>query len=108
LGLSVGLSAGASLLGRTYLPGEEQEGKNDVAVLGFDTWKNYFGGDQNIVNRTVKLNDRIFTIIGVMPDGFRFPLSKRKAIYTPIHLDYPWMSFDDYRQCSLAAVVFNS
>jgi putative ABC transport system permease protein len=97
LGLSVGLSAGASLLGRTYLPGEEQEGKNDVAVLGFDTWKNYFGGDQNIVNRTVKLNDRIFTIIGVMPDGFRFPLSKRKAIYTPIHLDYPWMSFDDYR-----------
>jgi predicted permease len=85
------------LLGRTYLPGEEQEGKSDVAVLGYDTWMNYFGGDQNVVNHTVKLNDRIFTIIGVMPDEFRFPLSKRNAIYTPIHLDYPWMSFNGYR-----------
>jgi hypothetical protein len=39
----------------------------------------------------------MFTIIGVIPSGFRFPLSKRNAIYTPIHLDHPWMSFDGYR-----------
>lgn len=79
------------LLGRTYLPGEEQEGKNDVAVLGYDTWQNYFSGDRNIINRTVKLNGRAFTIIGVMPAGFRFPLNKQNVIYTPLHLNEPWM-----------------
>ena len=34
------------LLGRTFLPGEEQQGKNDVVVLSYDAWKKYFGGDR--------------------------------------------------------------
>jgi putative ABC transport system permease protein len=80
------------LLGRTYLPGEEQEGKNDIAVLSYDLWQRYFAGDRNIVNRAVKLDGRTFTVIGVMPAGFRFPLNKRDAIYTPMHLDKPWMN----------------
>jgi len=79
------------LLGRTYLPGEELDGKNDIVVLGYDTWQRYFGGDKNILNRAVKLNGRTFTIIGVMPAGFRFPLNMRNAIYTPLHLDESWM-----------------
>lgn len=80
------------LLGRTYLPGEEQEGKNDIAVLGYDTWQNYFGGDRNVLNRTVNLNGREFIIIGVMPAGFRFPLNMQNVIYTPLHLSEPWMN----------------
>jgi len=80
------------LLGRTFLPGEEQEGKNDIVVLGYDTWQTYFGGDREILNRAVKLDGRTFTVIGVMPAGFRFPLSIRNAIYTPMHLDKQWMN----------------
>jgi putative ABC transport system permease protein len=78
------------LLGRTYLPGEEQEGKNLVAVLGYDTWQTYFGGERNILNHAVKLDGREFTIIGVMPAGFRYPLHMRDVVYTPLHLE-PWM-----------------
>ncbi len=80
------------LLGRTFLPGEEQEGRNDIAVLGYDAWQSYFGGDPGILNKAVKLDGRAFTVIGVMPAGFRFPLNMRNAIYTPMHLDKSWMN----------------
>jgi predicted permease len=80
------------VLGRTFLPGEEQDGKNDVVVLSYDAWQNYFAGDRGILNRAVKLDGRAFTVIGVMPAGFRFPVNKRNALYTPMHLDKPWMN----------------
>jgi putative ABC transport system permease protein len=80
------------MLGRTFLPGEEQDGKNDVVVLSYDAWQNYFAGDRGILNRAVKLDGRAFTVIGVMPAGFRFPVNKRNALYTPMHLDKPWMN----------------
>jgi len=79
------------LLGRTYLPGEQDEGKNDVAVLSFDAWERYFGSDKGILGRAIKLNGRSYTVIGVMPAGFRFPLNAKDAIYTPLHLDQQWM-----------------
>jgi len=79
------------LIGRTFLPGEERPGQNDVVVLSFDAWQRYFAGDRNIVGRTVKLDGRGFTVIGVMPPGFSFPLNSRDAVYTPLHRDRPWM-----------------
>ena len=80
------------LLGRTYLPGEEEDGKNDVAVLSYDLWQRYFDGDRNILNRTIKLGSRAYTVIGIMPAGFRFPLGDRNVVYTPLRLDQPWMN----------------
>jgi predicted permease len=80
------------MIGRTYLPGEGQEGKNEIAVLGYDLWQKYFNGNRNVLNSTVKLDGRAYTIIGVMPAGFRFPLNMRNAIYIPLRLDHPWMN----------------
>ena len=80
------------LLGRTFLPGEEETGKNDIVVLSYEAWQTYFAGDRGILNRAVKLDGHTFTVIGVMPAGFRFPLHMRDAIYTPMHLDKPWMN----------------
>jgi predicted permease len=79
------------LMGRTFLPGEQEEGKNDIVVLGFDAWEKYFNGDKNIVGRAIDMDGRAYTVIGVMPAGFRFPLYMRDAIYTPMHLDRDWM-----------------
>ncbi len=79
------------LLGRTFLPGEEKDGKNDIAVLSYGIWQNYFSGNRNILNSAVKLDGRTYTIVGVMPARFRFPLNMRNAIYMPMHLDKPWM-----------------
>jgi len=79
------------LLGRTYLPGEDQEGKNDIAVLSYEAWQSYFGGDRGILNKSVKMDGKSFTVIGVMPAGFRFPLSVHNAVYLPMHIDQSWM-----------------
>ena len=54
--------------------------------------RRYFGGDRDILNQAVKLDGHTYTVIGVMPAGFRFPLSMRDAIYTPMHLDQWWMN----------------
>ncbi len=79
------------LLGRTFLPGEEQDGKNQLVVLSYDAWQSYFGGDRKVLNQAVKLDGIGYTVIGVMPAGFRYPLSMRNAIYTPRLIDRPWM-----------------
>src|SRR5579863_2946977 len=79
------------LMGRTYLPGEEEDGKNQVVVLSYEVWQSYFGGDRNILNQAVKLDGQAYTIIGVMPAGFRYPLGTRNLIYTPRLIDRSWM-----------------
>jgi putative ABC transport system permease protein len=78
------------ILGRTYLPGEDQTGKDDVAVLSYEVWQTQFGGQAAAVGRVVQLDGMPYTVIGVMPSGFRFPLSARNAIYTPLHADPRW------------------
>jgi putative ABC transport system permease protein len=78
------------VLGRTFLPGEEVEGKNTVVVLSYEVWQKHFNGDAGIAGRPVRLNDKTYTVIGVMPAGFRFPLNVRDAVYTPLSIDKPW------------------
>jgi putative ABC transport system permease protein len=79
------------ILGRTFMPGEEEEGKNDLVVLSNEVWQQHFNGDRGILNKAVRLNGKPYLVIGVMPAGFRFPLNMRDAVYTPIHIDQPWM-----------------
>ena len=78
------------VLGRTYLPGEDQPGRDDVAVLSYEVWKTYFAGEPDVVGRTVRLGGIPYTVIGVMPREFRFPLSAQDAIYTPLHPMAAW------------------
>jgi len=59
-------------LGRLFLPGEDQLGKHQVAVISHVTWVTQFGSDPNIVNRTVLLDNVPYTIVGVLPEGGAF------------------------------------
>jgi hypothetical protein len=60
------------LLGRDFLPEEDRPG-TDVALLSWGLWQSRYGGDRSIVGRTVTLDRRPYTVIGVMPAGFEFP-----------------------------------
>ena len=78
------------LLGRTFLPAEDQPGKNDVVVLSYDVWRQTFNSDPEVVNKVVRLDGRPYVIIGVMPAGFRFPFRKTNLIYIPMHVRPHW------------------
>jgi hypothetical protein len=78
------------LLGRTYLPGEDQPGKDAVTVLSYEVWQNNFGGQPGAIGKVVRLDGTPYTVIGVMPRGFRFPLAAVNAIYAPLHANATW------------------
>lgn len=59
-------------MGRTFAPGEDQAGKNRVLVLSHGFWQRRFGGDPNILSRTLTLNGENYNVVGVMPEGFQF------------------------------------
>ena len=59
-------------LGRGFLPDEDQTpGAKLVAVLGYGEWQKRYGADPAIVGRTISLNGNAFTVVGVMPQGFK-------------------------------------
>lgn len=80
----------APILGRTFAPGEDQPGRDDVAVLSYEVWRDNFDARKSVIGRAVDLDGHPYTIIGVMPAGFRFPLGSLHAIYTPLHAPEIW------------------
>jgi len=58
------------LLGRIILPGDTQPGHDLVAVLSYGLWMDEFGGDSRIVERSITVDQKPYTVIGVMPRGF--------------------------------------
>ena len=61
------------VLGRFFTGDEDKPGAAPVAVLTYATWRQRFGGDPAVLGRTMTLNARTFTVIGVLPRGFAFP-----------------------------------
>jgi putative ABC transport system permease protein len=64
-------------LGRAFVPDEDAAGGGPggrPAILSWEGWQQHFGGDTNVVGRAVDLNNSRFTIVGVMPAGFSFPI----------------------------------
>lgn len=58
--------------GRTFRPEENRPpGEARVVMLGHDLWKRRFGGDPKAVGQTVRLNEEPYTVVGVLPSGFR-------------------------------------
>jgi predicted permease len=70
------------LLGRTFRLEETWEGSDDVVVLSHDIWVDRFGSDPEIVGKTLQLENEAPEIIGVMPEGFRFPSDQTQAWHT--------------------------
>src|SRR5438128_2605315 len=70
------------LLGRSFSGEEDQPGRDAVAILTYSLWQRRFGGDSNIVNKTIETNGVVRTVIGVMPQEFNYP--KGAEIYAPL------------------------
>lgn len=74
--------------GRVITPDDDKAGGPYVAVLSHALWLRQFGGDQQIVGKTIPLSGNSYTIIGVMPAGFASPRDNTEA-WTPVHVSNP-------------------
>ncbi len=62
------------ILGRALAPSDDVPGADPVVVLSYRLWQDYYGGQEDIVGQTSRVNGLPFTIIGVMPEGFIYPV----------------------------------
>ena len=93
------------LLGRTFTAEEDRPGA-DVAVVSWGLWQTQYGGDRSIVGRTIVLERRPHTVIGVMPAGFEFPgrrLITGGPFSEPADVWVPIAFTDGQRQASRSA-----
>ncbi len=76
------------VLGRTFSAAEDRAGGNRVAVISHSLWQTRYGGNSGILGKTILLDGKDYTIIGVLPAGFRFSTTTEE-VWTPLALpDY--------------------
>src|SRR5260370_25866197 len=73
-------------LGREFVAEENRKGADHVVVLSYGLWQAEFGGAADAIGKTFELDSEPYTIIGVMPAEFRFPLPGSDA-YVPVGFD---------------------
>src|SRR4051794_2298458 len=72
--------------GRNFTETEDQPGGPRVVIIGYDFWHQNLGGREDVLGRTIKLDDAVYTVVGVMPKTFRHPY--RAELWLPIGLNF--------------------
>ena len=70
-------------LGRDFLPDDDRPGAAHVVVLNHSLWRDAFGSDEQIVGKTIELDGAKYTVVGVMPAGFRFR-DPKVSVWVPV------------------------
>jgi putative ABC transport system permease protein len=91
-------------IGRTFLPEEDRPGGDQVVVLSNGLWQRRYGGDPNLIGKTIKLGGTERTVIGVMPSGFQSNIlfSGQYDVWAPL---VPGGLLHDNRRSHLLAVI---
>jgi putative ABC transport system permease protein len=89
------------LLGRDFQRQDEVQGAPPVALLSYELWQHWYGGAQDVLGRSIRVNDKQATIIGVLPKGFYLPEdfvgSETIQVWTPLTINSAspqWVSFN--------------
>lgn len=75
-------------LGRDFTAADDRPSANGTVMLSWSLWKRRFGGDPGIVNRTIYLSAKPYSVIGVMPEWFAFP-EPNIQVWTPVYHEKP-------------------
>jgi len=77
-------------LGRLLQPGDHESGAEAVVVLGYRSWRDRFGADPDVVGRPLRLDDRLHTVVGVLPADFLSPpeLVEDEDFWVPLRVDF--------------------
>jgi len=73
-------------LGRGFLPQEDQPGGPPVVMLSHSLWRRRFRCDPNLIGRTITLDEKEYTVVGIMPGNFRFPGDWNPELFAPASL----------------------
>jgi predicted permease len=73
------------VLGRDFLAEEDRPGARRVVLLSHGLWARRFGADPRVLGRPLRMNGESYTVVGVMPAGFRFPA--KAELWTPVQID---------------------
>ena len=69
------------LIGRDFTSGDERPGADPVAIIGYGIWTSRYSADPAVLGKTLRVNGREVTVIGVMPEAMKFP--DRSEIWVP-------------------------
>ncbi|MFC1791333.1 ABC transporter permease [Gemmatimonadota bacterium] len=73
------------IFGRAFIEEDARPGAEPVILLGYEVWQEQFDGAEDVVGRTVRANGEIRTVIGIMPEGFKFP--NLEQVWLPLDVD---------------------
>ncbi|MBI3493018.1 MAG: ABC transporter permease, partial [Acidobacteria bacterium] len=85
------------LVGRTFTDAENRDPRSDAVLLEYGFWQRRFGGNPGVIGRTIQLNSRPQTIVGVMPPGFRLFIKEASLAGKPSDLWAPYVFPADAR-----------
>jgi putative ABC transport system permease protein len=87
----------APLMGRNFLPEEDKPGGNTrVVIITYGSWQKRFGGDSDVVGKTLTINENTFTIVGVLPESFGWGTGSNFELLLPLAPD-PGRNRSDHR-----------
>ena len=84
-GVGFNITRVAPVIGRPLVEADENLNAPPVVVIGYDVWQSRFGGDASVLGRELRLGNVVHTIVGVMPEGFAFPVNHH--YWTPLNTD---------------------
>jgi predicted permease len=91
------------IMGRDFTAADNKPGAEKTTLLGYEIWKRDFGADPNIVGQSVRINGKAATIIGVMPQNFKFPISEE--LWVPLYNEFPLVPREDPRANNSAPAI---
>lgn len=81
------------IMGRDFTTEDNKPGAEKTALLGYEIWQRDFGADPKIVGESVRINGKAATIIGVMPQNFKFPQAEQ--LWVPLYNEFPLKPRED-------------
>src|SRR3954451_7802395 len=90
------------MLGRDFTPADNTAGAEKVAIIGYGIWQRDFGGSPQVLGRGVRINGKLATIVGVMPQGFAFP--QNEELWLPLYSEFPPKERNDPANISPAVI----
>jgi predicted permease len=93
----------APVFGRDFTAADNRPGAEKVVLLSHQIWQREFGGAADVVGRSVRLNGKAATVVGVMPPGFSFPTNEQ--LWIPLYNEFPPRARNDPRATAPAVLA---